>query len=146
MATRFHHPRRVEFCETDAAGIVHFVSFQKYMEQAEHALLRSIGTSVVARRSEDTPEAGTISWPRVSCAADYHGAARFEEMLDIYVSIGRLGRSSVRYEFDIRRDEDAVCSGQITTVCCQFTGDEFSSVPIPDAVRTGLEPFLTNAH
>lgn len=44
--TQFEFERRVEFCETDAAGIVHFSSLLQYVEQAEHALLRSVGFTV----------------------------------------------------------------------------------------------------
>lgn len=36
----------MEFCETDSAGIAHFSSLAIYMEQAEHALFRSLGLSV----------------------------------------------------------------------------------------------------
>ena len=48
MPNGFQFERRVEFCETDAAGIAHFSSLIVYMEQAEHALLRSLGLSVAA--------------------------------------------------------------------------------------------------
>ena len=47
MATAFVTSRRVEFSDTDAAGIMHFVAFFRMMEQAEHELLRSVGLSVV---------------------------------------------------------------------------------------------------
>lgn len=46
----FSFERRVEFCETDAAGIAHFSSLAIYMEQAEHALIRSVGISVYPQR------------------------------------------------------------------------------------------------
>lgn len=45
-AVRWVTRRRVEFVETDAAGIVHFSSFFVYMEQAEHELLRHLGLNV----------------------------------------------------------------------------------------------------
>ena len=45
MSTAFVTSRRVEFSDTDAAGIVHFVAFFRMMEQAEHELLRSVGLS-----------------------------------------------------------------------------------------------------
>ena len=39
--------RRVEFRDTDAAGIVHFSAFFVWMESAEHELLRAAGVPVV---------------------------------------------------------------------------------------------------
>ncbi|MGY8650976.1 MAG: acyl-CoA thioesterase, partial [Verrucomicrobiia bacterium] len=50
--------RRVEFSETDAAGIVHFANFYRYMEYAEHAFFRSLGRSIVDLDLD-------IGWPRV---------------------------------------------------------------------------------
>ena len=58
--------RRVEFRDTDAAGIMHFSAFFNYMEQVEHEFLRHLGMSVLARDEE-----GAISWPRVSASCDY---------------------------------------------------------------------------
>jgi 4-hydroxybenzoyl-CoA thioesterase/acyl-CoA thioester hydrolase len=61
MSTLFVTSRRVEFSDTDAAGIMHFVAFFRMMEQAEHDLLRSVGLSVVMSGA-----AGKVSWPRVA--------------------------------------------------------------------------------
>ena len=73
MATKFVTTRRVEFSDTDAAGIMHFAAFFRLMEQAEHELLRSVGLSVHDVASQ-------ISWPRVSAKCDYQSAARFEDL------------------------------------------------------------------
>src|SRR6056297_2851956 len=109
----FHTTRRVEFRDTDAAGIVHFSVFFPMMEAAEHEMLRSLGLGVMqpeeldeanAAGSADPGEeagaptpAGMLTWPRVAAACDYHGAARFEDILQIAVGIERLGNKSVRY-------------------------------------------------
>ena len=45
-ASNFVYRRRILFHETDLAGIVHFSNFFKYMEEAEHAFVRSIGLSI----------------------------------------------------------------------------------------------------
>jgi acyl-CoA thioester hydrolase len=74
--------RRVEFCETDAAGIVHFSAFFQYMEQAEHALLRHLGLSVLMHDEE-----GTISWPRVNVHCDFLDAVKFEHLLEVAVRV-----------------------------------------------------------
>ena len=47
MAYEFKAIRRVEFAETDMAGIVHYSNFFRYMETAEHGFFRSLGLSVV---------------------------------------------------------------------------------------------------
>lgn len=65
--------RRVEFRDTDAAGIAHFSAFFFWMESAEHELLRVAGVPVIDRGADGID----VSWPRVSAACDYTAAVRF---------------------------------------------------------------------
>lgn len=107
--------RRVEFRDTDAAGIAHFSIFFNYMEQVEHEFLRHLGLSVLARDDE-----GAISWPRVAASCDYRGAVAFEDVLDIQLEIVRRGEKSVTYGFVFTHDDRPVAEGQLTTVCCRL--------------------------
>src|SRR5688572_19668694 len=107
--------RRVEFRDTDAAGIAHFSVYFNYMEQAEHELLRSLGTSVFT-----SDELGTISWPRVAVACEYRGALHFEDEVEIQVAIERLGEKSVSYVFEFVKDGKEIARGKITAVCCRL--------------------------
>ena len=74
----FRTTRRVEFADTDAAGIMHFAGFFRLMEEAEHELLRHLGLSVLTR-----DDAGPISWPRVRAGCDYRSALGFEDVVTI---------------------------------------------------------------
>lgn len=128
--------RRVEFRDTDAAGMVHFSVFFVYMEQAEHELLRSLGFSVML---ED--EQGPLSFPRVAARCDYQRSARFEDVLDIDVEIVRLGKKSITFEFNFNHQGRPVASGQTTTVCCRFAADGTpKSTPIPAWIVDKLAP------
>jgi 4-hydroxybenzoyl-CoA thioesterase/acyl-CoA thioester hydrolase len=128
--------RRVEFRDTDAAGIMHFSAFFNYMEQVEHEFLRHLGMSVLARDDE-----GAISWPRVSASCDYQGAVRFEDLLDVEVQIVRRGEKSVTYGFVFMHDERRVATGQLTTVCCRLNAQgPPHSIPIPDWIIAKFEP------
>ena len=115
MAELFRTTRRVEFRDTDAAGIAQFSAFFFYMESVEHEFLRSLGLSVLA-----TDDAGPVSWPRVSVSCEYQSAARFEELLDVELRIARLGAKSVTYEFAFGRDGHPVATGKTVAVCCRF--------------------------
>ncbi len=127
MSAPFRLQRRVEFCETDAAGIAHFSSFFLFMEQAEHALLRNLGLSVHQQDSE-----GLLSWPRVHAACDYLSPVRFEQILDVAVSVERLGEKSATYAFDFSLAGRPVAKGKVTTVCCRVVPDQPPrAVPIP---------------
>ncbi len=138
MAETFQLTRRVEFRDTDMAGIVHFSVFFTYMEQAEHEFLRSLGLGVVF-----VVEGREISWPRVSASCDYRRAIKFEQLIDIKVSVSRIGEKSVTYQFRFEHEGQLVAEGQITAVCCLFQhGVPPQSVPIPGMIREKLSPYL----
>jgi acyl-CoA thioester hydrolase len=139
MPTPFITRRRVEFRDTDAAGIAHFSVFFNYMEEAEHELLRSVGTSVVFRDEE-----GPISWPRVNVSCDYRGALKFEDQFEIQVRIERLGTKSITYAFDFVKQGQAIGSGKITAVCCRIDeGLPPRSIAIPPAIADKLRPLVS---
>ena len=134
MGQSFHTTRRIEFRDTDAAGIAHFSVFFVYMEQAEHELLRHLGLSVMSYDDE-----GKISFPRVGARCDYQRAVKFEDVVDIEVSIVRLGTKSVTYEFNFTHNGQPVASGQTTTVCCRLSETAPPvSMPIPSWIAEKL--------
>jgi 4-hydroxybenzoyl-CoA thioesterase/acyl-CoA thioester hydrolase len=140
MATAFVTTRRVEFSDTDAAGMMHFVAFFRMMEQAEHDLLRSVGLSVVMHDA-----AGKISWPRVSAKCDFQAAARFEDLLEIEVRIARIGERSVTYAHRFLRAGQPLASGEVTSVCCRIReGSPPESMPIPADFAAKLKSFASS--
>jgi acyl-CoA thioester hydrolase len=141
----FSHQRRVEFRDTDAAGIVHFSVFFPMMEEAEHAALRHVGLSVM----QPAGAAGHLSWPRVAADCQYLIPARFEDLLRIEVVAERIGLTSVSYAFGFFRDADpaprqCLATGKITAVCCHWTaGQVLRKTPIPEHVRSALSRLLS---
>lgn len=134
MTHHYKTTRRVEFRDTDAAGMVHFSVFFVWMEQAEHELLRHLGLSV-----HMADEHGTLSFPRVATRCDYQRAVKFEDVLDIEVTIVRLGKKSVTYECTFSQNGRPVASGQTTTVCCRFQADGTpKSIDIPAEIADKL--------
>jgi len=139
MGQVFKTQRRVEFRDTDAAGIVHFSNFFAYMEQAEHALLRSIDLGVICE-----VDGQNISWPRVNAECNYRNAIKFEDMIDVHVSVDKIGTKSLTYGFKFFRDETPIADGSITVVCCLFEpGETPESVPIPAGFVEKIKPFLS---
>ena len=137
MPEPFHTSRLVEFHDTDMAGIMHFASFFVYMESAEHELLRSLGLSVHTRLEDEH-----ISFPRVSASCDYVSPARCEEVLDIAVSVTRIGAKSVTYEFRFTRVGEDIATGRMTAVCCNvFPGKPPVSRPLPADVVEKLKTY-----
>ena len=138
MATTFVTTRRVEFSDTDAAGIAHFSAFFRMMEQAEHELLRSVGLSVHSAADQ-------IGWPRVNAKCDFQSAARFEDLLEIEVRIARLGKTSVTYSHRFLRSGEQLAIGEITAVCCRIReGKPPKPITIPAAMVKKLRPFVAD--
>lgn len=133
--TPFRTSRRVEFHETDMAGIVHFSNFFRYMECAEGEFLRARGLAFAL-----TWEGEEIGFPRVSASCDYFKPARFNETLDITVTIDRLGEKSVTYAFEFTRSGDVLARGKVTSVCCRVSPDHaLQAIAIPGSYRLRLE-------
>ena len=127
MSDSYHTTRRVEWVDTDAAGIIHFASFFRYMEAVEHEMLRARGLSVSVRQQDVL-----ISWPRVSARCEFRGAVRFEDVLDIGVRVTRVGEKSITYQFDFKHEGRDVAEGEITAVCCRILdGQQPHSIPVP---------------
>ena len=134
MSSPYQTRRRIEFRDTDAAGIMHFSAFFTYMEQAEHEMLRSLGLSVMLPDGEST-----IGWPRVSATCDYQGAVRFEDIIEIAVSVIHLGSKSVRYRHQFRIADRVVAVGEIVAVCCRIDAQhQLASIEIPENIRERL--------
>jgi acyl-CoA thioester hydrolase len=130
----FRTKRRIEFSDTDMAGIVHFANFFRFMEAAECEFLRSRGLSVVLEW-----EGQAIGFPRVSATCDYLKPARFEDLLDIAVTIERIGTKSVTYAFAFSRDGETIACGKVTSVCCRVSDENgLKGIEIPASYRARL--------
>jgi len=134
MSAPFHTSRFVEFSDTDMAGIMHFSAFFRYMEAAEHALLRSLGFSVYSEVGGEV-----VSFPRVAVSCEFHSPARCEDVLEIDVTVERVGTKSVTYRFAFSQHGRDVATGTMTSVCCRIPhGHPPVSIPIPAEIADKL--------
>lgn len=131
----FRYRRRIEFAETDMAGIVHFSWYFRYMEEAEHALWRAAGMSIFTAD-------GDLDWPRVSATCDYASPLRFEDDIEVTVEIASLGRRSIQYAFTIRVGDRVAGSGRITSVCVRKGAVPLKAIDVPDEIATRLRAAL----
>ena len=80
MPTEYVLNRRVQFCETDASGFVHFSWYFKYMVEAEHALWRSVGMGIAPPKPE-------FGFPRVNAACDFEAPLKFEDEVEVHIAV-----------------------------------------------------------
>ena len=134
MPTEFTVRHLVQFSETDMAGIVHFSNYFRWMEEVEHAFLRSLGMSVSMRH-----EGKHIGWPRVSTSCDFFGPVRFEDEVDLKIRVTKVGEKSLSYEVEYAVNGRQVALGTTTSVCCVFEElGKMKSIPIPEEIRAKL--------
>jgi len=125
--------RRVQFAETDMAGVLHFSNYFRYMEEIEHAFWRSLDLTVYLRESEPH-----ISWPRVATGCEYLSPLRFEDEVDLALRVKKVGEKSLSYEVDFRRGSERCATGRVTAVCCVTKPGSFTPTPIPNVIRARL--------
>ena len=136
MPTEFSIRRRIQFAETDMAGIVHFSNYFRMMEEVEHAFFRSAGLSVSMQH-----DGMHVGWPRVSVGCDFFGPVRFEQEVELKLRVVKLGEKSFSYEVDFLLDGRRAALGKTTSVCCELRPDgTMKSIPIPSAIREKLTP------
>ena len=136
MSSPFRYARRVQFGETDLAGIVHFSWMFRYMEEAEHAAWRAAGLSIAERGS-------ALGWPRVAASFEFRNPLHFEDEFEVVVRLADVGSRSLQYEHTIVRGDVVIGSGRITTVCVQKAADgQMRAVEIPAAILQTLKGVL----
>lgn len=134
LRAEFNMQRRVAFADTDMAGIMHFTNFFKYMEETEHAFLRSRGLSVVLNDAK-----GRLGFPKLSATCDYQRPARYEEVIAISALIRCDDGKSMTYAFSFDSQGDQIATGQLRVAFCRFPTDKPPyALPITDEILQQL--------
>ena len=123
----FRYRRRVQFSETDLAGIAHFSAFFRFMEEAEHALWRAAGLSIAPRESE-------FVFPRINAAFDYHNPLRFEDEFDVHIRVAGMTDKTMRYACVLTKGATKIATGSLTIVCATRHGDDIKAASFPPAM------------
>lgn len=137
LASDFRWTHRVEFGETDMAGIVHFTNYFRYMEMAEHAFLRSIGLSVHADR-----DGTVVSWPRLRAECSFKAPLTFDDEVEVHLAVREKTHRTITYDFRLVGSANRlVATGSTTTICVSIEGDKrrMSAIPIPEWIHERIE-------
>lgn len=142
MQTPFIYEKKVDFHETDMAGIVHFSNYFKWMEMAEHALFRQLDIALITEN-----ETTVYGWPRTRAKAEFHHPLRFEDTLQIAVHIKDVLPKAIRYTFrfyKINSDPKVlVASGEMSAIFAAFQKNEKNLVSA--SMQAAIVEKLTNA-
>jgi len=136
MPSQHRLSRRVNFYETDLAGLVHFSWFFRYMEEAEHALWRAAGLTI-AKAGEET------GFPRLKAACEYHAPLHFEDEFEICVRVAAISKRTMSYTFTMTRGETKIATGATTIAfVSKKKGQPMKAIDIPDEIasRFSVDP------
>jgi YbgC/YbaW family acyl-CoA thioester hydrolase len=125
------YARRVQFADTDMAGMVHFSCYLRYVEEAEHALWREAGLSIA-------DPASSVGFPRVAFTIEYLAPLRFEDEFEVDIRIEAISKRTIRYRSVIRRGGIDVATSTHTAVCVQRGVEPMRAVDLPDAILSRL--------
>ena len=129
MPSHYRLKRRVQFYETDAAGIVHFSWFYRYMEEAEHALWREVGLSIAPREEEE------VGFPRVSASFDFHRPLYFEDEFEIDLVVKEITAKTIRYTATVTSGDNHIATGSLTIICVRKKlGKPMKAIAIPAGI------------
>jgi acyl-CoA thioester hydrolase len=127
---------RVRWGDVDAAGIIFYGSYIRFFEIAETELFRAVGLSYAVMFDELD-----IWLPRVHLECDFHRVARLDDLLELSVYVGPLGKKSLRLNFEVRRKGELEIVADAHFVLAAVNRDKFKAVRIPALLRDRLAPY-----
>ena len=124
---------RVGFSDTDAQGIVYYGRYLPYFDLARVEYHRHLGQLGL--------DSGGRELVMRALDVDYLAPARFDDLLEIFVRLSRIGRTSVTYEFAAHRVEDDLLMVTARQTLVLVDLDERRAHPIPDSFRERMQAF-----
>ncbi len=132
---KFSAQTRVGFSDTDAQGIVYYGRYLPYFDLARveyHRNLGLLGMDIGDEGEEFVMRALTV---------DYLAPAVFDDLIDVYVRMARIGRTSATYELAAYRERDDLLLVTASQTLVLVDLDERKAVPIPDSYKEAIRAF-----
>ena len=144
QSSKFTIAERVRWGDVDAANIIFYGSYIRFFEIAETELFRAVGMPYGKIFDELD-----IWLPRVHLECDFHRAAQMDDLLEVSVYVGRIGTTSLRLNFEVRRKtEDGTIEKDLMAtahfVLVSTDRKDLKPLPVPDELRRALEPYASS--
>ena len=123
---------RVGFSDTDAQGVVYYGRYLPYFDLARVEYHRHLGLLMGGGEAEYVMRAVQV---------EYHAPARFDDTIEVFVRLARIGRTSATFDCAAYRveDEALMVTAQQTVVYVDLA--ERKACPIPDGYRETIGAF-----
>lgn len=139
MAYEHTSTRRIEFSETDMAGLVHFSNFFRYMETAERDFFESVGLDLI--RTEPGEVTG---WPRSRAECKFTAPLRFGDTIEVHLAVKTIKDRSIDFQYRIfcKKENGSriqAAKAQMTTVFTQLDENgELKSMNLTEEIRSRI--------
>jgi acyl-CoA thioester hydrolase len=124
---------RVGFSETDAQGVVYYGRYLPYFDLARTEFHRHLGGVSL----------GDVDFAMRATTVEYVAGARFDDLLEVFVRVERIGRTSITYDHAAYRIDDdgdtLMATAKATLVCIALA--ERKAVPVPPEFRERIAEF-----
>lgn len=127
---------RVGFSDTDAQGIVYYGRYAPYFDVARVEYFRNLG---YAAHEDQTGRAGEFVMRRFEI--DYHAPATFDDLLEVFCRVARVGSSSITFEFAVVAPGDGRLLATAVQVLVNVDLLHRRACPVPDEVRSAIDAF-----
>lgn len=142
MTYEFKMTRRVDFHETDMAGIMHFSNYFRFMEATEHAFFRSL-----EQRVHDQDGDAMHGWARVHAECSYAEPLRYDDVVEIQLLVRAVKPKAITYDFCFRRVDretgeagsSVVARGAMTAVYVKGADGVMRAAPMPAEVAAAID-------
>jgi acyl-CoA thioester hydrolase len=123
---------RVGFSDTDAQGIVYYGRYNPYFDLARVEYLR---------RLELLRRAAGVEFVMRANVVEYFAPAVFDDEIEVFCRVARIGRTSMTYEFAAYREPDDVLMVTATQTLVMIDLEQRRAQAIPDWLRARIRAF-----
>jgi acyl-CoA thioester hydrolase len=134
---RYRVKEHVRWSDVDASSIIRWSAYTRFVELAETELFRAIGFPYATLWDQLD-----IWLPRVQFHLDCRNPALLDELLDVGIWVSRIGRSSIRFEFAMKKPDSQLAAEGHLVVVAISRGDG-KSVEVPNPLSRALAPYHT---
>jgi YbgC/YbaW family acyl-CoA thioester hydrolase len=137
---RFRVREFVRWSDVDKAGIICWGAYVRFFEMVETELFRAVGFPY-----SQLFETFDFWLPRVQQHFEFRAPALLDDLLEVEAWIGRVGRSSLQINFEVRRVEgDRALTADGHVVMVAIERKEFRPIPVPAPLVEALRPYISS--
>jgi acyl-CoA thioester hydrolase len=129
---KFSARTRVGFSDTDAQGVVYYGRYNPYFDLARVEYLRSLGLLHRDADGQYVMRANDV---------EYFAPARFDDEIEVYARVSRIGRTSVTYAFAAYKIPEDTLMVTAHQTLVYIHGDDRTPLPVPETFRDAVSAF-----